>query len=209
MEHPGTVNRTEFCYVWTVARAPLGRQQLLDAARSELVQRNGVLELGSLTRRAGLSTGAVYHHFGSKTGLLAAIYDDFYDRLNRAIADEHLPPDGDWASRERDRSRRMVAFHFADPLTPLLVNRAASDPDLSELEAIYIQDMSEAAAANIRHGQELGQLPNTLDPGSAGAYVIGGLRHGIAQQLRATPRPDPDTAAARLWNLTAATLGIT
>ena len=62
---------------WTMARAPIGRQQLLTAARDELVRGNGVLELSALTRRAQLSTGALYHHFGSKSGLLAAVYDDF------------------------------------------------------------------------------------------------------------------------------------
>ncbi|MDH6194041.1 AcrR family transcriptional regulator [Mycobacterium frederiksbergense] len=56
-----------------MARAPFGRQQLLDAARDELVDGNGAIELSGLTRRAGLSTGALYHHFGSKSGLLAAL----------------------------------------------------------------------------------------------------------------------------------------
>ena len=67
----------------TMARAPIGRQQLLDAAREELVRGNGVMELSPLTRRAGLSTGALYHHFGSKSGLLMAIFDDFYERSPR------------------------------------------------------------------------------------------------------------------------------
>jgi len=68
--------------------------------------------------------------------------------------------------------------------------------------------MSEFAADNIRHGQEAGELPDDIDADSAGAFVIGGLRHSIAQQLRATPRADPDLAAERLWHLTAAALGI-
>ena len=58
---------------WTMARAPIGRQQLLTAARDELVRGNGVLELSALTRRAQLSTGALYHHFKSKEALLEAV----------------------------------------------------------------------------------------------------------------------------------------
>ncbi|MFI6165643.1 TetR/AcrR family transcriptional regulator [Nocardia sp. NPDC051052] len=191
-----------------MARAPLGRQQLLDAARDELVRGNGVMELSALTRRAGLSTGALYHHFGSKSGLLAAIYDAFYEGLGHAIADAQLPADADWATRERDRTYRFVAYHFADPLAPVLLDRTALDPQLTELEAVYIQHMSDNAAANIRHGQTLGQLPTDVDPDSAGAFVIGGLRHGIAQQLRTAPLPSPDQAAERLWRPTAASLGI-
>lgn len=193
---------------WTMARAPIGRQQLLTAARDELVRGNGVLELSALTRRAQLSTGALYHHFGSKSGLLAAVYDDFYHGLRHAIADAHLPDGGDWGVRERERTRRFVAYHFDDDLAPILLGRATLDPELAELEAVHLQTMSEVAADNIRSGQALGQLPRDIDAASAGAFVIGGLRHSIAQQLRATPRADPDLAAERLWHLTAAALGI-
>lgn len=191
-----------------MARAPIGRQQLLDAARAELVHGNGVIELSGLTRRAGLSTGALYHHFGSKSGLLTAIYAAFYDGLRHAIADAHLPV-GDWATRERDRTHRFVAYHLADPLAPILLNRTAGDPQLTELEAAYIHDLIDNAAANIRHGQDLGELPADLDPGAAGAYVIGGLRHGIAQQLRVTPTPTSGQATDTLWRFTAAVLGTT
>jgi AcrR family transcriptional regulator len=191
-----------------MARPPIGRQQLLDAARAELVCGNGVMELSALTRRAGLSTGALYHHFGSKSGLLAAIYEGFYNGLRHAIGDSHLPADADWGIRERERTRRFVAYHFADPLAPILLNRAVQDPELTELESVYIQSMRDNAVVNIRRGQGLGQLPADFDPDSAGAFIIGGLRHGIAQQLRITPLPSPDQATERLWRLTAAALGI-
>lgn len=193
---------------WTMARAPIGRQQLLTAARDELVRGNGVLELSALTQRAQLSTGALYHHFGSKNGLLAAVYDDFYQGLRHAIADANLPAVIDWDVRERDRTRRFVVYHFDDPLAPILLSRATLDPELAELETIHLQTMTEFAAENIRSGQESGQLPDDIDADSAAAFVIGGLRHSIAQQLRATPRTDPDHAAERLWHLTAAALGI-
>lgn len=190
-----------------MARAPVGRQQLIDAARAELVDGKGAFELIGLTRRTGLSTGALYHHFGSKSGLLTAIYDGFYDGLRHAIGGSHLPR-GDWATRERDRTHRFVAYHLADPLAPILLNRTAGDPQLTELEAAYIHDLIDNAAANIRHGQQLGELPTDLDADSAGAYVIGGLRHGIAQQLRVTPIPSADQATQKLWRFTAAVLGI-
>ena len=128
--------------------------------------------------------------------------------LRAAIADIHLPADADWATRERERTRRFVAQHLADPLAPILLNRAALDPQLPELEAVYLQNLIDNAAGNIRHGQRLGQLPADLDPDSAGAYIIGGLRHGIAQQLRTAPPPTPDEVTERLWRLTAAALGI-
>ncbi|APA99000.1 TetR/AcrR family transcriptional regulator [Nocardia seriolae] len=190
-----------------MARAPIGRQQLLDAARDELVHAGGTLELSALTRRTGLSTGALYHHFGSKVGLLAAIWDDFYEGLSRAIADDHLPT-ADWATRERTRTHRFVVYHFDHPLAALLLNRAAPDPGLTEVESNYIRNLADAAATNIRRGQATGEVPADLDPDSAGAFVIGGLRDGIAQQLRTHPRPSADLTTDRLWRLTAAALSL-
>jgi len=190
-----------------VARAPLGRQQLLDSARDELTQGNGALELVAVTRRAGLSTGAVYHHFGSKIGLLEAIWEAFYEGLSQAIADDRLP-DTDWATREQERTRHFVAYHFTQPLASLLLNHVAPDPGLTELEAAYIQSLGEAAAANIRRGQHSGEIAAAVDADSAGHYIIGGLRQGIAQQLRVTPRPEIDQVGERLWQLTAATLAL-
>ncbi|WP_040815855.1 TetR/AcrR family transcriptional regulator [Nocardia concava] len=191
-----------------MARAPLGRQQLLDAARDELVHAGGTLELSALTRRTGLSTGALYHHFGSKVGLLAALWDDFYEGLSRATADDQVPADGDWPTRECARTHHFVAYHFDHPLAALLLNRVAPDPGLTEIEANYIRNLAEAAATNIRRGQATGEIPADLDPDSAGAYVIGGLRHGIAQQLRDQPRPTVELATDRLWRLTAAALAL-
>lgn len=191
-----------------MARPPIGRQQLLDAARTVLVAGNGMLELSALTRKSGLSTGAVYHHFGSKSGLLATIYDAFYEGLSEAISDVHLPPGEKWGPRERERTRRFVAYHFDDPLAPILLNRTALDPELTELEAVHLQRITDDAAFNIRRGQGSGQLPGDIDPDSAAAFVIGGLRHGVAQQLRITPRPTVELATTRLWSATSGALGI-
>ncbi|OHU28936.1 TetR family transcriptional regulator [Mycobacteroides franklinii] len=190
-----------------MARSPIGRQQLLDAARDELVRGSGVMDLGGLTRRAGLSTGALYHHFGSKSGLLVVIYDEFYEGLVHAIADTHLDMQTDWRVHELERTRRFVDYHVADPLAPILLNRAALDPQLAELETTYLQRISHNAAKNIRRGQKLGQLPADIDPDSAGAFIIGGIRHGIAQQLRVAPLPDPGKITERLWRLISAALG--
>ena len=193
--------------VRTMPRPPAGRQQLLTAARAELVRGNGTVDLAALTQRTQLSTGALYHHFGSKTGLLVAVYETFYDGLKAEIADAHLPADATWSVRERERTRRFVAYHYADPLALHMLDGSASDPILSELEAVYVQGLIANAAVNVRRGQRNRQLPRGIDADSAAAFVIGGLRHGIAQQLRAKPRPSADEATNRLWGLTARALG--
>ncbi|WP_194818788.1 TetR/AcrR family transcriptional regulator [Nocardia sp. XZ_19_385] len=191
-----------------MARAPLGRQQLLDAARAELLDGNGHVDLHSLKRRSGLSTGALYHHFGSKAGLLVAVYEQFHAGLVAAIADDTLPTGVAWGERERVRTHHFVDYHFADPLAELLLTRIVREPELAELESGALDRLATAAAHNIRRGQRDGDISPTIDADLAGACIIGALRYGIDDQLRRNPRPTTDDAAARLWDVIAGALTI-
>lgn len=191
-----------------MARAPLGRQQLLDAARAELLEGNGTVDLHSLKRRSGLSTGALYHHFGSKAGLLVAVYEQFHAGLVAAIADDTLPENAHWAERERARTRHFVAYHFGDPLAELLLTRIVLEPEVAELEAGALARLMAAAGSNIRQGQRDGDIDASIDAELAGSCIIGALRYGIADQLRRAPRPSIDTAAERLWGVIAGALTI-
>ncbi|MFB7716138.1 TetR/AcrR family transcriptional regulator [Nocardia sp. NPDC056100] len=191
-----------------MARAPLGRQQLLDAARAELVAANGVVDLNALKRRSGLSTGALYHHFGSKAVLLVAIYEEFHAGLVAAIADDTIADEHGWGPRERARTRNFVAYHFADPLAELLLGRISTEPEVAEVEAATLARIIESAGRNIRSGQESGELDPSIDPELAGACVMGALRHGIAEQLRRHPRPAVEDATEALWRFIAAAVGV-
>ncbi|MBL1079368.1 TetR/AcrR family transcriptional regulator [Nocardia sp. 2] len=191
-----------------MARAPLGRQQLLDAARAELIDGNGVVDLHALKRRSGLSTGALYHHFGSKAGLLVAVYEQFHAGLVAAIADDTLPPGGHWGDREQARTRNFVAYHFGDPLAELLLTRIVLEPEVAELEAGALARLTASAGRNIRQGQLDGDIDPAIDAELAGACIIGAVRYGIADQLRRDPRPSIDVAAERLWNVIAGSLTI-
>jgi AcrR family transcriptional regulator len=59
------------------ARGAATRRRLVDAARDELVERDGVLEIDSVAVRANVSVGAIYRHFESRAGLVGAVVDDF------------------------------------------------------------------------------------------------------------------------------------
>ncbi|NNH72275.1 TetR/AcrR family transcriptional regulator [Nocardia uniformis] len=189
-----------------MARAPVGRQQLLDAARAELLEGNGTVDLHSLKRRSGLSTGALYHHFGSKAGLLVAVYEQFHAGLVAAIADDTLPDAQHWSARERARTRNFVAYHFGDPLAGLLLHRIAVEPEVAELEAGALARLMAAAGRNIRQGQLDGDIDAQIDAELAGSCIIGALRFGIADLLRRDPRPSIDEATERLWGVIAGAL---
>ena len=86
------------------ARGAATRRRLIRAAREELVEREGVLEIDSVAARASVSVGAIYRHFESRAGLVSAVVDDFYTRY-RAEALEVNPAPGR-ASRSENASAR-------------------------------------------------------------------------------------------------------
>ena len=101
-------------------------------------------------------------------------------------------------------TEHMVAYFFDHPLAQLMLDRAA-EPEVSTVEAAYIEKMSAATATHLAQAQREGHVASSLDVDTAGAFIIGGLRHGIAHQIRRTPRPTVEAASAVLWELSSAT----
>ena len=112
-------------------RTPRGvatRARLFEAARSELIERHGRLEVESVARRAGVSVGLIYRHFGSKAGLVSAVVQAFYKRFEDEVISSNPAPGAEWAAREHRRTVRAVAFHYEDPLAPVVLSRLHLDP---------------------------------------------------------------------------------
>ncbi|WP_028478439.1 TetR/AcrR family transcriptional regulator [Nocardia sp. CNY236] len=190
-----------------MARPPIARRALLDAARAELIENGRVEDLSSVVKRAGVSTGAVYHHFGSKTGLLAAVYSEFFDGSEAALrtADHSC---GDWIQREHHRTRAMVEYYFDNALTEVIMRTGVEHPAIAELEAAYLARVAEGAVRNLRDGQRCGALSPDLDVELVAAFLVGGLRSALATMVGRTPRPTIHTAVGRLWQFVTATVRI-
>ena len=62
--------------------------EALIAATIEIIQERGVEQLSvrEVAKRAGVSPGAPFRHFRSKTALLTAVAEQAMDRLTRAVA---------------------------------------------------------------------------------------------------------------------------
>jgi AcrR family transcriptional regulator len=188
-----------------MVRPPVARQALLDAMRAELIENAAETDLSSVTRRAGVSTGAVYHHFGSKIGLLAVVYSDFFEGSERAVLDASREG-GSWIERERRRVRAMVEYYFGDPLGRVVLQRNTEHSAVTELEASYLARAEAGVAADLREGQADGALPVDLDVEVTAAFLVGGLRRALVALLGRPTQPSVDEASELLWQLLAATL---
>lgn len=183
------------------AKALNTRASLLDAARNELIEGNGALEVGRVAERAGVSVGLIYRYYGSRAGLLAAVAEDYYARYQaQVMAADPLPDSHDWLQREEQRVQRAVEFVYAEPLAALVLVSLAREPEVAALEARCIAANVRQGADNIRRGQAAGQLAAELDAELVSAMILGGLHQALLEALGRQPRPAPEPLARQLWH---------
>ena len=187
-------------------RAARTRRRLITAARTVLMENAGEAEIGAIAKRAGVSAGLAYHHFGSKDGLIAAVVADFYARYSR-VANAHYPGTS-WAEREIQRTRAAVLFLLEHPFTPTLLGSLSRTPAVVSAERACMAGLIEHGACNIADGQAGGDLPRQSDPALAAAFVLGGMRQAVAAALAAEARPEPVALARSVWILIASSVGL-
>ncbi|MBA2349829.1 MAG: TetR/AcrR family transcriptional regulator [Solirubrobacterales bacterium] len=180
-------------------RGAATRERLLLAAEAELGAREGALEVAAVAARAEVSVGLLYRYFGSKAGLVAAVVDDFYDRLHAQVADFDPAPQADWAARERKRLELSVEFHYAEPLAGVILSRLFREPEVAAVEVRRMGRLVEDAARNVTAGQRRGELPADLDPRTVGALMIGSFRVAMGEALSRPRRPDAEVFVEQLW----------
>lgn len=187
------------------ARGSETRDRILKAAAKVLIAGDGQCEIADVARAAGVSAGLSYHYFTSKAGLIAAVVEAFYDRMEAAVIEPNPKPGAAWGERERLRLERMVDFHYAEPLAPLILTRLSRSPDVAAVEAARIARHIDLAARNVELAQQKGEIPAELDAHLLGAMILGGLRQAIGQALGMQKRPARDKIADQLWSFIAGT----
>jgi len=192
----------------TTAKGHATRQRLLDIARRVALATGGHIELAAVAAAAGVVPSLVHRYFGSKSGLVAALMNDFYDRFHREVLDVDLDSEGDWAHHERLRLERGVRFHYAEPLAAVIYGPLARDPDVAREDLARNLAVVERAARSIRKGQRRGELPVGVDPRLAGAAMFGAMRLVMVDALGRSPRPAPERVIEVLWRQVAAAVGL-
>jgi AcrR family transcriptional regulator len=149
------------------------RQQILDAALRLFSERGYFsTSVHDIKRAAGLSTGAIYHHFGSKEAIAQALHEMLVARM--ATLTEEACAAGTTA---RERSRALLAALFAltsaEPTLVRFVLHARHQEFLPTAPPICstrpFRLMLDLVAEGIRGGEI-----RPLDPLVAAAALFGG-----------------------------------
>ncbi len=154
----------------TGAENPLPRfPQLYEAALDEFSQKSwGEASLNDILRRAGVSKGSLYHHFGDKFGLYLALMDVisrkkfefFLPRL------QGLAPGADFFGTVKLISREMMAFMFQDKRIYSLSTRLLSEEPgvLKRLQECFPDEKEQMMQALAEGAVRSGQVDGRFTP---------------------------------------------
>jgi len=182
------------------------RERLLAAAQQELIEGHGHLEMQAVAKRAQVSVGLAYHHFGSKAGLIAAVVEGFYERLDEAAFGGAKLPATNWADREKARIGVYVAFHYEHPFAPLVIGPLSRAVEVLDVETAFTRRQLAGGARMLEAAQRDGIVPAELEPHLTIALMIGGIRQALIGALTADRRPDPARLTDDIWAFMAAAL---
>ena len=174
-------------------------ERLIRAAQDELIQGHGVLEMQAVAKRAKVSVGLAYHHFGSKAGLIAAVVEAFYSRLEETAFNPANLVSPDWAGREKERVAAYIAFHYDHPFAPIVVGPLSRAAEVLDVELAFTKRQLTAGAYNLRAAQREGAIPGDFDPRLTIALMIGGIRQALIGALVGGKRPDRDVLTEKIW----------
>jgi AcrR family transcriptional regulator len=184
------------------------RERLLACARDIAIANDGHIEIAWVADAAGVVPSLVNRYFGSLAGLVSALLDDFYNRLQAEVLDLDLDDQGTWVQHERIRLEKGVQFHYTDPAAVIIYTCLSRNPQVALTENRHIDTVVRSAAASIRRGQKRGELPSSVDPELAGAAMFGAMQRVMVTALGRTPRPRPERIVEVLWRQIAAAVDI-
>ncbi|WP_298726372.1 TetR/AcrR family transcriptional regulator [uncultured Ferrovibrio sp.] len=185
-------------------RASHSRRRALEAALA-LVDAQGVaaMTIEEVRKRSGVSIGSLYHHFRSREGLLAGLYQDLLARYRAVLSAELLRCDGAralvegfvrthiaWAAANQAAARFLMEYRH----DPAIV--AASEAELQSSTAEFIRPILARLKPAMTAG-EVRDLPAEL----LLSLVFGPVQAWLKLWLNGHSGLKPDAAAERLIEL--------
>lgn len=186
------------------------RRQLLTAATAVFARRGyRAAGISDIVSEAGVARGTFYLYFESKAQVFLAIADDFYDRLEMAIAGSGagLPTNStDGRSFLRASFHRWFEFFHLHRLaaTVMLKEGAAIDPRFDRGIAELRQSAYTHFAERVRRFQQVGMLRPSLSPDIVAHLQVGMFEELVKAFVLNTEHPDIDGLADQMadfeWN---------
>ena len=171
---------------------------LLDATITELEEFGETgLRQERILETSGVAQGSLYHHFGSRDGLIDAAYNEIFIRevdrmlaLVEASVDADLRP-GTMTERALNAITEMTdPSHYESRRKRLMVLAAAlKRPGLAELVAIEQHRITNQIAAIVEDLQAGGVVDETLDPRAVAAFL---QAYSFGQMLMLVDVQPPD-----------------
>ena len=162
------------------------RRVLLEAAFAE-IYRCGfqAASLDRILATTGVTKGALYHHFPSKTELGYAVIDEvvgemIHERWLRPFAEAENAIDG-IADRLRDMSEEEIATtcEFGCPLNNLAQEMSPLDEGFRVRIGKLFADWRNAVTAVLERGRRAGLVRADVHPEKTALMIVGGIEGGI------------------------------
>ena len=182
----------------TEAKRTASRERIVDAAHA-LIAHGGYREAGvaAVAARAGVATGTVYRHFGSKAELCAEVFRRASQHEVDAVASAASEADDAGAAiaagvetfaRRALAGGRLAWALLAEPV----------DPAVEAERLVFRRAYADVFSALVRDGVAAGQLA-AQDPELTAAALTGAIGEALVGPLSPTSGPhDPDALVSEL-----------
>ncbi len=151
--------------------------------------------LDELTAAAGMTRGALYHHFDSKLGLFEAVVGEMDDALDDAVEQATEDAGGGWAGFRAGCQAYLKAMLAPDFQRILLRDAPAVIPNFANRPRMQLctAQMVESLANLMRAG-----VIRRTDPDALASVIAGAVTNAAAW---AAGRPDPAGALAAVGDV--------
>jgi TetR/AcrR family transcriptional repressor of nem operon len=163
----------------TVRNPDVTRSKLLQAGFEEVYEHGfRSASLDSILTKAGVTKGALYHHFPNKQALGYALVDEVIAGI---IVEEFLAPlrtTDDPITALQQHGIKMSLEHCGDacmlgcPLNNLAQEMSAEDEGFRQRIATLYQRMQDGVADALRRGQQSGTIRQDIDPDRIAAFYL-------------------------------------
>jgi AcrR family transcriptional regulator len=168
-------------------RPPAGGREAILHAALELLRERGIgrLRTREIAGVAGVSEASIFYHYGDRTGLLMAVFEEGLRPL-KALAEQGEIGSGD--RREVLTTLGSALERFLDQAVPVL-NAAQSDIELRDALASYMAQENigphrgvEALGNYLAREQAVGRVRDDIDPHATALMLVGTCFMRVSQR---------------------------